>query len=77
MTPSDDIIRITQFEGVYFDLTNEHKILLSIIKKNCSVFMMPIKTYNKIEMIVLYFVMKKNLEISCQNGSEHETTSFT
>ena len=39
--------------------------------------MMPIKTYNKIEMIVLYFVMKKNLEISCQNGSEHETTSFT
>ena len=33
--------------------------------------MMPIKTYKKIEMIVLYFVIKKNLEISFQNGPEH------
>ena len=37
--------------------------------------MMPIKTY-KIETIVLYFVTKKNLEISFQNGPEHETTSL-
>ena len=39
--------------------------------------MMPIKTYKKIETIVLYFVIKKNLEISFQNGPEHETTSLT
>ena len=38
--------------------------------------MMPIKTYKKIETIVLYFVIKKNLETSFQNGPEHETTSF-
>ena len=38
--------------------------------------MMPIKTYNKIKTIVLYFVIKKNLEISFQNGPEHETTSL-
>ena len=37
--------------------------------------MMPIKIYKKIETIVLYFVMKKNLEISFQNGPEHETKS--
>ena len=36
--------------------------------------MMPIKTYKKIETIVLYFVIKKNLELSFQNGPEHETT---
>ena len=36
--------------------------------------MMPIKTYKKIETIVLYFVIKKNLEISFQNGPEHEIT---
>ena len=35
--------------------------------------MMPIKTYKKIEAIVLYFVIKKNIEISFQNGPEHET----
>ena len=39
--------------------------------------MMPIKTYKKIETIVLYFVTTKNLEISFQNGPEHETTSLT
>ena len=38
--------------------------------------MMPIETCKKIETIVLYFVMKKNLEISLQNGPEHETTSL-
>ena len=27
-------------------------------------------------MIVLYFVIKKNLEISFQNGPEHETKSL-
>ena len=27
-------------------------------------------------MIVLYFVIKKNLEISFQNGPEHWTTSL-
>ena len=31
---------------------------------------------NKIKTIVLYFVRKKNLEISFKNGLEHETTSF-
>ena len=36
--------------------------------------MMPIKTYKKIETIVLYFVISKNLEISFQNGPKHETT---
>ena len=39
--------------------------------------MIPIKTYRKIKMIVLYFVIKKNLEISFQNGPEHETTSLS
>ena len=38
--------------------------------------MMPIKTYKKIETIVLYLVIKKNVEISIRNGSEHETTSL-
>ena len=38
--------------------------------------MMPIKTYKKIETIVLYFVIKKSLEISFQNGPERETTSW-
>ena len=38
--------------------------------------MMLMKTYEKIETIVLYFVIKKNLEISFHNGSEHETTSL-
>ena len=38
---------------------------------------MPIKTYKTIETIVLYFVIKKNLEISFQNGPEHETTSLS
>ena len=33
--------------------------------------MVLIKTYNK---IVLYFVIKKNLEINFQNGPEYETT---
>ena len=31
--------------------------------------MMPVKTHKKIKTIVLYFVAKKNLEISFQNGS--------
>ena len=30
----------------------------------------------KIDTIVLYSVIKKNLEISFQNGLEHETTSL-
>ena len=38
--------------------------------------MIPIKTYKKFETIVLYFVKKKNLERSFQNGPEHETTSL-
>ena len=38
--------------------------------------MMPMKTYKKIETIVLYFVIKKNLEIRFQNEPEHETTSL-
>ena len=36
MTPSDEIIRTThlpQFGGVYFDLKNQYKILLNIVKK--------------------------------------------
>ena len=37
--------------------------------------MMPIK-HKRIETILLYFVIKKNLEISFQNGPEHETTSL-
>ena len=39
--------------------------------------MMPIKPYKKIETIVLYFVIKKNLGVRFQNGPEHETTSLT
>ena len=38
--------------------------------------MMPIKTYKRIETIVLYFVTKKNLQISFQNGPENQTTSL-
>ena len=38
--------------------------------------MMPIKIYKKIKTIVLYFVIKKNLECSFQNGPEHETMSL-
>ena len=37
MTPSDEIIRTThlpQFGGVFFDLQNQYKILLNIVKKN-------------------------------------------
>ena len=37
--------------------------------------MMPITTFKKIKTIVLYIAIKKNLEISFQNGPEHETTS--
>ena len=36
MTPSDEIIRTThppQFGGVHFDLKNQYKILLNIVKK--------------------------------------------
>ena len=36
--------------------------------------MMPIKTYKKIETILLYYVIKINLETTFQNGPEHETT---
>ena len=39
--------------------------------------MIPTKTYKKVETIVLYFVIKKNLEISFRNGPGHETTSLT
>ena len=79
MTPSDEIIRTThlpQFWGVYFDLKNQYKILLNIVRIFFLEFMMPLKTYKKIETIVLYFFIKKNLEISFQNGPEHETTSL-
>ena len=38
---------------------------------------MLIKTYKKIETIVLYFVIKKNLQISFQIVPEHKTTSLT
>ena len=37
MTPSDEIIRTThlpQFGVAYFDLKNQYKILLNIVKKN-------------------------------------------
>ena len=37
--------------------------------------MMSIKTCEKIEMIVFYFVIKKSREIRFRNGLEHETTS--
>ena len=37
--------------------------------------MIPIKTYKKIETIVLLFYFFLNLEISFQNEPEHETTS--
>ena len=81
MTPSDEIIRtnhLPQFGGFFCDLKNQYKILLNIVKKKIFLeFMMPIKTFKKIETIVLYFVIKKNLEISFQNGPEHETTSLT
>ena len=36
MTPSDEIIRTThlrQIGGVYYDLKNQYKILLNIVKK--------------------------------------------
>ena len=33
MTPSDGIIHTSQFGGVYFDLKNQYKILLNIVKK--------------------------------------------
>ena len=39
--------------------------------------MMPVKIFTKIEMIVLYFIIKKNLEISFQNGPEYDTTSLS
>ena len=32
MTPSDEIIRTTQFGGVYFDLKNQYKIVLNTVK---------------------------------------------
>ena len=38
---------------------------------------MTIKIYKKIETFVLYFALKKNLEISLKNGLEHETTSLS
>ena len=37
---------------------------------------MSIKTYKKIKMIVFYFIIKKNPEISFRNGPEHEATSL-
>ena len=79
MTPSTEITRTThlsQFGGVYFGLQNHYKSVLNIVKNFFFLlFMMPIKTYTKFETIVLYFVIKK-LEISFQNGPEHETTSL-
>ena len=33
MTPRDEILRTTQFGGVYFDLKNQYKILLNMVKK--------------------------------------------
>ena len=47
MTPSDEIVRTTQFGGVYFDLKNQYKILLNIVTFFFLELMMPIKTYKK------------------------------
>ena len=47
MTPIAEIIRTThlpQFGGVYFDLKNQYKILINIVKKFFLDFTMPIKT---------------------------------
>ena len=38
--------------------------------------MMSIKTCKKIEVIVFYFGIEKNPDISFRNGPEHETTSL-
>ena len=37
---------------------------------------MPIKTYKFFLTIVLYYVIKRNLEKSFENGPEHSTTSL-
>ena len=53
----------------------KYKTVLNIVKK----FFFIVYDANKnikIGTVVLYFVIKKNLEISFQNGPEHETTSF-
>ena len=67
MTPSDEIIRTThlpQFGGVYFDLKNQYKILLNIVKKIFFLeFMIPIKT-KKLKRLYYILLWKKNLEIS-------------
>ena len=71
MTPNDEIIRTTQFGGVYFDLKNQYKILLNIVKKNFfrlydankNIF---IKNWND----CIIFCYKKNLLISFQRGPE-------
>ena len=59
MTPSNAITRTThlpQFGGVYFDLKNQYKILLNIVKKKLFLeFMMPKKTYKKLKP--LYYVL--------------------
>ena len=63
MTPGDEIIRNTKFGGVYFNLKNQYKISLNIVKKKFFLeFMVPIRTYQIIEIIVLYFVKKKILK---------------
>ena len=60
-----------------FGLKNQYKIVLNILKELLfSVVYNANENIYKIETIVLYFVIKKNLEISFQNGPEHETTSL-
>ena len=79
MTPSAKLIRTThlpQFGGVYFGLKNQYKIVLNIVKFFFVVYDAN-KNIKKIKMIVLYFVIKKNLEKSFKSGLEHETTSLS
>ena len=78
MNPSAEIIRTThlpQFGAVYFGLNNQYNIVLNTVKKKIIVQDANKNiVHKKIKTIVLYFVIKKNLEISFQNGPEHETT---
>ena len=62
--------------GVYFGLKNQYEIVLNIVKIFFIVYDAK-KKHKKIETIVLYFVIKKNLEVSFHNGLEHETTSLS
>ena len=61
---------------VYFSFKNQYKIVLNIVKNFFLFFMMPIKTWQNWNDCII-FCYKKNLEISFQNGHEHEITSLT